>query len=551
MINALLPPLRHAVVLLAALAMTGCAHAERPGPAAATPLAEVDTGTLQGTRNGTVAVFKGIPYAAPPVDELRWRPPRPALPWTGTRAASEFGPACVQPEVPAASIYNDPPARTSEDCLTLNVWAPERADDAPVVVWIHGGSLRIGGSGLPMYDGSEYARRGIVFVSLNYRLGALGWLAHPELSAEADSGVSGNYGLLDQIAALRWVERNVAAFGGDPDNVTAMGESAGALSLTYLLTSPEARGLFDKAIVQSPNSRSFPALSEARFGQPSAETIGATMLDALGVEGIAAARDVDAQTLTDITTRRRFVVQGTVDGKVLPRQIVEVFDRGEQARIPVLIGFNSGEVRSQRIFLPPAPDSEQAYAERIARGYGDLAGDFLRQYPATDMEQSMLATLRDGIYGWAAERIARRQAEAGVPSYLYVFDHCYPAAEARDLCAFHASELPFVFGNLGAESLPARWPVPDGSDDAALSRAMIDYWTSFIRDGQPRSEGNDAWRPYGKDEAYMRFAARPEAGRDPYSGMFELHEAYVARRREQGLQWGLLVGLAAPDEAGD
>ena len=535
----------------AALAVAGCTHVAEARSDVAAPVIEVETGALQGTGDGRVAVYRDIPYAAPPVGELRWKPPLPAARWTGTRDATRFGPACIQPDLPASSIYSDPPERSSEDCLTLNVWVPENAKDAPVVVWIHGGSLRMGSGAGALYDGTEYARRGIVLVSLNYRLGALGWLAHPELSAEAESGVSGNYGLLDQVAALQWVRRNAAAFGGDPGNVTVMGESAGALSITYLLASPEARGLFDKAIVQSPNSRSFPALTEASFGQPSAEAIGADMLDALGVGDIAGARTLDAQQLTDITTMQRFVPQGTIDGKVLPRQIVETFDRGEQAKVPVLVGFNGGEVRSQRIFLPPVPASEQAYAERIERGYGELTGDFLRQYPAEDMEQSMLATLRDGIYGWAAERIAKRQAEAGLPSYLYVFDHCYPAAAARDLCAFHASELPFMFGNLGAESLPPRWPAPDGAGDAALSRAMIDYWASFIRDSRPLSTGNAAWQSYLEGEAYMRFSDRPEAGRDPYPGMFELHEAYVAGRREKGLQWGLLVGIAAPTTGSD
>ena len=207
--------------------------------------------------------------------------------WTGTRDAEAFGPSCVQPPVPAVSIYYDPPQATSEDCLTLNVWAPADATRAPVIVWIHGGSLRIGGSAEPLFDGANFARRGIVFVSINYRLGVLGWLAHPALSAESPHRASGNYGLLDQIEALRWVRANVAAFGGDAGNVTIMGESAGALSVAYLLVSPLARGLFDKAILESANIRAFPELERPAFGLDPAEQTGLALAAGVGADDLA------------------------------------------------------------------------------------------------------------------------------------------------------------------------------------------------------------------------------------------------------------------------
>lgn len=529
----------------AGLMLTACVSAAAPSSSASRPLADTTLGTLAGAHTDGIAVFKGIPYAAPPVGSLRWAPPTPATPWIGVRTATDFGPACVQPGVPPESIYNDPPAAQSEDCLTLNVWAPEAARHAPVVVWIHGGSLRIGAGSLPMYDGKAFARRGIVFVSLNYRLGALGWMAHRELSAETRGRVSGNYGLLDQVAALSWVRANAAAFGGDPANVTVMGESAGALSATYLLASPRARGLFDKAIVQSPNSRAFPELSRTANGLPPAEATGALALQALGVSNIASARALSAREVIDRTTSAGFLAQGTIDGRVLPRQIIDIFDRGEQARVPIIVGFNGGEVRSQRSFLPDSPKNPQEYARLVHEAYGGLAEDFLRLYPASGGEASALAALRDGIYGWSAERLAIKQSGVGVQSYLYVFNHCYPAAAARDLCGFHASELPFTLGNMDARGLPTRWPAPDGARDAALSDTMIDYWTSFARDGRPRSSGDAVWAAYVPGENYMLFDGTAQLLRNPHPGMFELNEAFVARRRAAGRAWGLAIGLGA------
>ncbi|KCZ94129.1 carboxylesterase type B [Hyphomonas johnsonii MHS-2] len=455
------------------------------------------------------------------------------------RDATAFGPSCIQPDVPARSLYYDPPLQTSEDCLTLNIWAGPEGVKAPVIVWIHGGSLRVGGSAQAMYDGSEFARRGVVFVSLNYRLGVLGWLAHPSLSAESPDGISGNYGLLDQISALEWVRENISAFGGDPANVTVMGESAGALSVSYLLASPNAAGLFQKAIIQSANSRNFPELDSPAYGLPPAEGRGASVLSALGLDSIDAARGATAQDLAD---KASFVPQGTIDGKVLPLQIIDSFDHGMFSRVPILAGLNSGEVRSQRLFLPRMPDD---YEASIAARYGGLADDFLALYPAEDVGASMLATLRDAIYGWATERIVRKEREAGQPAFMYVFDYCYPNAREAGLCAFHASELPFVFGALDAERLSGNWPYPDGQNDRAISNALLDYWTSFAATGQPTSDHGPAWPAYGSDEAYLEIGQELEVRHDPFPGMFELHEELVRQRRAAGEPWFLNVGLGA------
>jgi para-nitrobenzyl esterase len=457
--------------------------------------------------------------------------------------------------VPSPSLYFDPPEAISEDCLTLNIWAPEDAEGAPVIVWIHGGSLRIGGSAEPMYDGASFAERGIVFVSINYRLGVLGWLAHPELSVESPHHASGNYGLLDQIAALRWVQGNIASFGGDPANVTIMGESAGALSVTYLLTSPLARDLFHKAIAQSTNTRAVPALTRTVYGLTPAEEVGTEIAAAVGAGDLATLRSMDAEMLTIAALMARFRPEGTIDGWSLTEQVVETFDAGRQAQVPLLTGFNDGENRAGLIPLPPAPADAASYEAEIARRYGDLAPEFLRLYPSSDIGESMMATLRDAVFGWASEYLVDRHSAVGLPAYIYLFDHCDPAARAQEICAFHASELPYVFGQVGRDaSLPPNWPRPEGAEEAALSSAMMDYWVSFARTGVPSSDGWADWPAYSPDQAYMRFAGEPIAGSDPLSGMFEMQEALVSRRRENDQQWFINVGViapVAPDIAGE
>lgn len=525
---------------VAAAVLAGAALAARPGAA-------VSGGRLEGVAEEGLVVFKNIPYAAAPIGGRRWKPPEAPPSWAGTRDASRFGPSCIQPKPNPESLYANEPAAMSEDCLTLNVWAPENAKETPVIVWIHGGSLNYGGAAEPIYDGANVARRGVVFVSINYRLGVLGWMAHPELSAESPDRASGNYGLLDQIAALRWVRANIAAFGGDPDKVTVMGESAGALSVSYLLTSPLARGLFHRAVAQSANIRAVPELRASVYGLPSAETIGEVVAQVASAQDLKALRAMDGVALTEAAVKARFAPQGTVGGPSLPHQVVDIFDAGGQAMVPLLAGFNSGEIRSQRVFVPPAPENAAAYEAEIKKRYGDLAPAFLEIYPSTNIPESMLATVRDAIYGWASERMVRDQAAAGVPAYLYLFDHCYEAARARDLCAFHASEVPYVFGQTGpGAALPRNWPRPEGETERALSDVMMDYWTSFAKTGVPASPKGAEWKPYSADEAYMRFSDGAIAERNLLPGMFEMQEELVRRRRAAGLPWFLNVGVIAP-----
>jgi para-nitrobenzyl esterase len=516
-------------------------------PAAAEDLViQAPAGAVKGAVSGSVHVFKGIPYALPPVGEARWKPPVAMPAWSGVREATKYGAACTQPKARSGSIYAWDLGAVSEACLFLNIWAKPGVSNAPVMVWIHGGALLTGSGSEPLYDGRKLAERGVVVVSINYRLGAFGYLAHPAFSAESPDGVSGNYGLLDQIEALRWVQRNIAAFGGDPSNVTIAGESAGALSVMYLMASPPARGLFHKAIAQSAYMISTPELKEARFGEQPAEAIGTGIAEAVGAKDLAALRAVAAKKLVDAAASTGYFPLATVDGKTLPRQLVDVFDRGEQAPVPILAGFNSGEIRSLRFLAPPVPAKARTYETTIRERYADLADEFLKLYPSTNLEESILAATRDALYGWTSERLVRKQTARGQPSFLYFFDHGYPAADGAGLHAFHAAELPYVFGT--ARRTPPLWPkIPATTRENKLSDAMLDYWTSFMRSAQPRATGQPDWPAYGAKHEYMRFAGEPRPGTYLMPGMFEFMEQVVCRRRAAGTQpWHWNVGLASP-----
>lgn len=527
---------------MAGMLLAACAtQAEVGGPVISSP-----AGEIAGADAGEINVFKGIPYAEAPVGDLRWKPPVPAAAFETVFSASDFGPACIQPRPREGSIYANPPEAVSEDCLTLNVWAPANAASAPVMVWIHGGSLTAGYSGEPLYDGTALAEAGVVLVSINYRLGVLGYLAHPELSAESPDGVSGNYGLLDQIEALRWVQRNIAAFGGDPENVTLAGESAGALSVMYLMAAPEARGLFHKAIAQSAYLIPTPELKAARHGHFAAEDVGSYIAQATGANTLAGLRAMDGETLTAAAAAAGYAPWGTVDGKILPQQLVDTFDAGAQAAVPILAGFNSGEIRSMRFLMLPVPESEEAYEEAIRERYGDLAEEYLRLYPSSDLVEAALAAPRDALYGWTATRLVQDQAARGEAAYLYHFDHTYPAASALDLKGFHAAEIPYAFANL--RNTPRFWPeIPDTAEEQALSDAMLGYWVSFARYGRPAAAGAPEWHPFAPGNAYMSFAGTPQPASDLDPGMFDLHETVICRQRSEGLQlWSWNIGVKAP-----
>lgn len=525
------------IAALAAAALT------QPGYAA--PIAKSPAGAVLGTTDANINIFKGIPFAEPPIGPLRWKPPVPKAKWAGVRNSTEFGAACWQPVSKLNNIYAGETFPMSEDCLTLNIWAPAKAHDAPVFFWIYGGALTTGASREAKYDGRKVAERGVIVVSINYRVGVLGWLAHPELSKESPDNVSGNYGLLDQVEALRWVKRNISAFGGNPNNVTIAGESAGGLSVMYLMASPPARGLFHKAIAQSAYMISTPELKAAKFGVPSSEQIGTILGAKLNAPTIANLRAIDAEKLTTAAPTAGFFPFGAVDGKVLAGQLVDVFDKGEQARVPLMAGFNIGEIRSLRMLAPPAPATASDYEKTIRANYGELAEPFLRLYPASDYKESILATTRDALYGWTAERLAKKQAALGIPSYLYLWDHGYPASDEAGLHGFHGGEIPYVFGTLG--ETPPLWPkIPDTTAEHALSDAMVDYWSSFAKTGRPMARGAVNWPRYNADRGYMHFADKPLAAAHMMPGMYELNEQVVCRRRLAGIGWNWNVGLVSP-----
>jgi para-nitrobenzyl esterase len=463
-------------------------------------------------------------------------------PWIGVRKADRFGAGSIQPRDMDFGIYPEPPDEMSEDCLTLNIWAPAAAREAPVFLWIHGGGFATGYGHDPMYDGAALAAAGLVYVSINYRLGVLGFLAHPELSAESPDGVSGNYGLLDQIAALQWVRDNIAAFGGDPDNVTIAGESAGAISVNCLMTSPAARGLFHKAIAQSGHMMSVPSLREDRFGETAAETTGLRIAAAVGAADIAAMRAMDPAALRDRAAATGYMAWFIVDGHVVPRQLVESFDWGEQAAVPIIAGFTSGECRAMAPALAPRPASAAIYEAEIRARYGDLAEEFLRLYPGDELDESLAATARDALFGWGTEHLVRCQAAIGQPTHSYLFDHAYPAADAAGLHGFHGAEIPYVLGT--ATGTPRLWPrIPDTADERAFSDVMVAYWASFAKTGTPSAEGHAEWRPY--DDSAPSWCFRPAACRGALMpGMYDLHLETVRRRQLAGDQpWTWNSGL--------
>jgi para-nitrobenzyl esterase len=533
-----------------------------PAAAQVPVVVEGPAGSVRGSVEDGVRVFKGIPYALPPVGERRWRPPAALPRWQNVRDASAFGHACLQPPPQPTGLYTSSASPTfSEDCLTLNIWAPAGARSArspasqraphagmPVMVWIHGGALVGGTSAEPLYDGARLARQGIVVVSINYRLGLLGFLAHPALSAESPRRLSGNYGLLDQVQALRWVRDNIAAFGGDPRRVTIAGESAGGLSVIALLASPQARGLFSRAIVQSGYMPSYRALHEETLGLPSAEAAGAALATTAGATDAAALRAADLSALFRAGLATGWQPEPVIDGVLLNRQFAETFARGEQAHVPVLAGYNEGEIRSLLFLAPRAPDSQAAYVADVRRRFGARAPPFLAIYPGADPRADAMDSIRDGLYGWAAQYLVQQQAAAGQPAYLYYFRHSTPAERARDLAAFHASELPYIFGQVGADAaLGPNWPRPPLTrTESRLSDAMMGYWASFVRSGIPRASGEAPWPRYtARTRSYLDIDDRPVARHGLHPAAFAWADALVADRRRQRRGWRLDIGFSA------
>ncbi|WP_337173013.1 carboxylesterase family protein [Paludisphaera sp.] len=520
-----MPMRRETVWITAAMAMMIATAAV----AMAGERVETRLGTVEGSANPAgVRAFLGIPFAEPPVGDLRWRAPRPARPWEGVRQAKSFAPGPVQ-NVVLAMVTGSPPI-FSEDCLYLNVWTPAKppGEKLPVMAWIHGGGFIIGSTGTPAYDGARLAEKGVVVVSIAYRLGALGFLSHPELGREAD-GLSGNYGLRDQIAGLEWVRDNIAAFGGDPGNVTAFGESAGAISVSMLAASPRARGLFHRAIAQSGGSFAPPRLAE-EGGQTMrplkiAEEEGKAYLDGLGAADLAAAR---ALPPSEFLKDRRWWWP-VVDGDVIPGDQHDLYRAGRFNDTPILIGTNSDE---GAMFVRPGPSTApEAFAKTVRDGYGDLADVILAAYPHATPDEAFRSSkdlFRDSIFAWNAWAWARLQSEKGSNrAFVYYFDRRAAGSDG----ASHAAEIPFVFRNLGILGGFFGRPSPE---DVAASELISDYWVQFAKSGDPNRPGLPEWPPFSaSDPRYLHLDSAPTPAARPVPNLpkLEAMEAYFAWRR--------------------
>ncbi len=477
-------------VAVLALVLGACAQPvmSQTPPSAGTPVeARIDSGTLRGREAGGVKVFKGVPFAAPPVGELRWRAPAAPAAWSGVREADQYGADCIQNRVSWDKTQSSQP--TSEDCLTLNVWAPAAATKAPVMVWIHGGGFVMGSGSQPIFDGAKLAARDVVVVTFNYRLGRFGFFAHPALTREAAGAATGNFALMDQVAALEWVKRNIAAFGGDPSNVTIFGESAGGGSVNQLLLAAPARGLFHKAIAQSGGGRDvLPLLSAERAGKASAEATGVAFAAKAGVEGddLAALRALPADKLRgklDLLNQEADTYSGPmIDGVLVKEDAAAGFVAGRQAKTPYLVGANSDELG----FLPGFLRGPMAGKTLKDMGGGD---EIQAAYGAKSAFDEQLTS--DVTFVEPARRLAGAQAANGAPTWLYSFGYVPEAKRKSQKGAGHATELAFVFGNLDAAGDFAPTPA-----DAAAAKLVGDYWTAFARTGDPNGGGRPAWPAY-------------------------------------------------------
>jgi para-nitrobenzyl esterase len=462
---------------------------------------KVEGGMISGITADGVISFKGIPFAAPPVGDLRWRAPQSVIPWQGVRAADSFGAECPQTPYPVGSMYYSPPQKQSEDCLFLNVWTTaKQGDKRPVMVWIHGGALTRGSGSTQAYNGAAFARKDVVLVTINYRLGVLGYMAHPELTAESPNHSSGNYGVLDQIAALKWVQKNIAAFGGDPTKVTIFGESAGSWSVNVLIASPLAKGLFRGAIGESGGVFQPGAfLKDEGKGGPSAESIGLGFGKAVGAASIKDLRALPAEKIVDMFKLQTVIA---VDGWVLPDEVRNICAKGKQNDVNVIVGSNANEMTS--LFSDALiPKKMEDYRKRVESQYGERIKEYDAAYPVHNEEEirdAYLASFRDSIFTWQMRTWARMTATGHSKAYLYFFSHVPPNKISKLLGAYHAGEITYVFNNLNRQNELLQ------DVDFKLADMMNSYWVNFATTGDPNGKGLPNWPAYDREnEPYMDF----------------------------------------------
>jgi para-nitrobenzyl esterase len=484
-------PLVHASVVLALAASTGSplgAQEVRGTPATATlhpRVVETTAGLVRGTVEDSVVVFKGIPFAEPPVGNLRFREPQPPVAWTGVRNTDTFSVACPQ----HGSYPRDaPPEATGEDCLYLNLWKPLRAaeEKLPVMLWIHGGGLKNGSASTPLYAGDNLARHGVIVVTANYRLGVLGFLAHPELTKESGHQSSGNYGLMDQIAALTWIRENISAFGGDPARVTVFGQSSGSISISALVSSPLARGLFHRAIGQS-GGLFEPIEFENELKLKGAEMVGRRFMASANAESLEELRGKPVSELLRVPFRANIII----DGHVLARSPNDVHLRDEHSRVPVLIGYTANEGQE---FIADRTITTANFTREMQRHFPGILVRLTAPDPGDTDEEARSAALafqRDVRFGWNMwrwARLASRDGDTGVYSYRFTQPTPYPPDSPRaGAGAAHGSDMAYVFGHL--DQRPWAWT----QHDRRLSSTMTAYWSNFAKHGDPNGPGLPEW----------------------------------------------------------
>ena len=514
------------VIHLAPLAAMAGAAAWLQEPIAVEGGQITGTPTVQWTPG--VRLFRGIPYAAPPVGNLRWRAPQPVVPWQGVKRADRFSAACMQlPTDTEGNAWREGHVPVSEDCLYLNVWTPARsaADQLPVMVWIHGGGNTRGAASENQYDGSYLAKKGAVFVSLNYRMNVFGFMAHPELTRESEHRSSGNYALLDQIAALQWVQRNIARLGGDPANVMIFGHSAGASNVVSLVASPLAKGLFHRALVQSGSSLA------VRTTLAEAEKAGVTFGQSLGAPSLAALRQKPAEEVLRAQGPRMGAV---VDGWVLPQDVYSIFAAGQQSRVPLIVGTVADDAPG------PGTAATAAEAQATARStYGDRADRYLKLYPvATDAEAAKSALVFRTNSALANARLLARlhSKTAQSPVYWYYFTHTSPIPSslvwggrpAPSWGAYHGSELVYMFNAFAFQDWPWR-PV-----DLKLGDTISSIWVNFARTGLPNGNGLPQWPAFDpKLDVLMNFADTPKAQPAPHKAQIDFIDEWLAVQRSR------------------
>jgi para-nitrobenzyl esterase len=489
--------------------------------------AKIDTGMLKGSLHDGIAAFKGIPFAAPPTGANRWMPPQPVQPWHGVRPALDYGPDCMQLPFPgdAAPLGVTP----SEDCLYANVWTPEkRSRKLPVIVWIYGGGFVNGGSSPSVYDGTHFAEHGLVFVSFNYRLGRFGFFAHPALTKEDPSGMLGNYAFMDQIAALQWVQRNIASFGGDPKRVTLFGESAGGMSVLALLTSPITRGLFQKAVVESGGGRSLMGaerkLSQSTPQAPSAEAAGLAFAKKHGIDGegpaaLEALRKLPAREVVDglnMASMNTPTYSGPmIDGKICVESVEDALHKGHEWKMPLIIGANSADFG-----FTMARDMDALFAP-----FGKHAAEARTLYnPENSTNVFAIGMLigADRLFREPARFVARTMSAAGEPAYEYRFSYVADSMRSQWHGAPHASEIPYVF-----DTVKARYGDKLTPEDEKIARQTNEYWVAFAKNGNPNAAGLPKWPEFkAATDELMNFTEKGPVGEpDPLKARLDLIEA--------------------------